>query len=749
MSTEVKKPRSREVLRLNALSNADVAVRMTAIVESSQDAIIGKDPDGTVVTWNCGASKLFGYSAEEIIGESILIIVPRALHSVELRNLARLRAGEHIPHCETRRLRKDGKEISVILSMSPISNADSRVIGSSTIAREITDTMRTDDARFRLAAIVDSSDDAIVSKDLNGVITSWNKAATRILGYEPDEIVGRSVLTIIPPELHFEEPQILAKLRAGERIDHYETRRVAKDGRVLDVSLTISPVKNAEGKVIGASKILREIGERRRADEARFRLAAIVESSDDAIVGKDLNGIVNSWNAAAERMFGYKPEEIIGRSVLTLIPPELQHEEPMILSKLRAGESIEHYETRRVRKNGEVFDVALTISPIKDASGRVIGASKIARDITERRRADEARFRLAAIVESSDDAIIGKDLKGMITSWNNGATRMFGYEADEIIGRSVLTLIPPELQHEEPTILAKLQAGARIEHYETRRVTKHGRILDVSLTISPIKDSSGRITGASKIARDISHRKAAEAALIEKERLAASGRLAATLAHEVNNPLESIMNLAFLLAHDETITSEARTYADLLLREVQRASEITRQTLGFYRSSKIPGEVHIDELLDAVLTSKEKKITAKAIQVEKQRAEHMDPITGFPGEIRQVFDNLIENAIDALHYGGRLRVRSRPILTPNGRAVSVVICDNGPGIPRSLRDQIFEPFFTTKQNKGSGLGLWVTRSIVHKHHGDVRLRTSNSHGASGTIFRIILPMNASFEAQAA
>jgi PAS domain S-box-containing protein len=726
-------------LPLNTISGADPAIRTTAIVESAQDAIIGQDPDGTIVTWNSAASRMFGYSAEEIVGESILVLVPRELQSAEQRNLERLRAREHIRQYETCRLRKDGGEIEVSVAMSPISNADSRVIGISTIAREIAEGLRADEARFRLAAIVNSSEDAIISKDLNGVITSWNAAATQIFGYQPDEIVGRSVLTLIPPELHYEEPQILKKLRSGERIEHFETRRVAKDGRVLDVSLTITPIKDARGKVIGAAKILRDIGAQRRADEARFRLAAIVESSDDAIVGKDLNGVISSWNAGAERLFGYKANEIIGRSVLILIPPELQHEEPAILSKLRSGERLEHFETRRVTKDGRIIDVALTISPIKDTNGRVIGASKIARDITERRRLEDVRFRLAAIVESSDDAIIGKDLNGMITSWNNGARRMFGYEAEEIVGKSVLTLIPPELQHEEPAILSRLKAGERIEHYETRRVTKHGRQIDVSLTISPIKDLHGRIIGASKIARDISQRKAAEAALIEKERLAASGRLAATLAHEVNNPLESIMNLAFLLTHDQSLSAQAHGYADMLLREVQRASEITRQTLSFYRSSKIASEVRMVDILEAVVESKSKKLSGKDIRVERDYRTSNEVITGYAGELRQVFDNLIENAIDATHAGGCIRVRTRSCHTDNGQALCVTVCDDGPGIPRIIRDRIFEPFFTTKQNKGSGLGLWVTRAIVQKHGGSVRLRSSDKPGRSGTLFQVVLP----------
>ena len=167
------------------------------------------------------------------------------------------------------------------------------------------------DPRAHLAAIVDSSDDAVISKDLNGIIVSWNNSAARIFGYAANEIVGRSILLLIPPELHYEEDQILGKVRAGERIDHYETIRMRKNGERFQISATISPIKDASGKIVGASKVARDISDRTRNDQSRFQLAAIVDSADDAIVSKDLNGIVRTWNQGAIRMFGYTSEEMV------------------------------------------------------------------------------------------------------------------------------------------------------------------------------------------------------------------------------------------------------------------------------------------------------------------------------------------------------------------------------------------------------------------------------------------------------
>lgn len=244
---------------------------------------------------------------------------------------------------------------------------------------------------------------------------------------------------------------------------------------------------------------------------AAQHLAALVESSDDAIISKTLDGTIQTWNQGAERLFGYRAEEIIGKPVLTLFPPDREHEEEIILGKLKNRKRIEHYETVRRRKDGTLVDVSLSVSPILDDMGNVVGGSKIARDVSERKRIDAIAQHFAAIVESSHDAIISKNLNGIIQSWNSAAERMFGYSADEIVGKSVLVLIPADRQHEETEILRRIRAGERIEHFETVRQHKDGSLLDISLTISPVKDSEGQIVGASKIARDIREKKRAEA----------------------------------------------------------------------------------------------------------------------------------------------------------------------------------------------------------------------------------------------
>ena len=239
-------------------------------------------------------------------------------------------------------------------------------------------------------------------------------------------------------------------------------------------------------------------------DLTRRHLAKVVESSDDAIVSKDLNSTIISWNQAAERMFGYTAEEVVGRSIRLIIPADRQGEEDTVLAEISAGRAVTHYETIRQHRDGTLFPVSLTVFPIYDDAGNVVGASKIARDIRERKQADFAARRLAAVVMSSDDAIITKNLDGTITTWNAAAERMFGYTEAEAIGRSVRMLIPADRQGEEDTVLAKLRVGETIDHYETVRCRKDGSEISISLTVSPIRNDAGDIIGASKIARDIS-----------------------------------------------------------------------------------------------------------------------------------------------------------------------------------------------------------------------------------------------------
>jgi len=361
-----------------------------------------------------------------------------------------------------------------------------------------------------LDAIVRSTDDAIYSIDTKGILTSWNPAAERIFGYSASEAIGQSNHLIIPSDRYDEEELFRRRVAAGESVDRFETVRVRKGGAHVEVSISLSPIRGADGSIVGMSKIAQDISARKGPEQDAARLAAIVQSSDDAIVTKDLTGIVTSWNRAAERLFGYAAQETVGRDIGFIISPDRMEEERQVLRRVGEGVIVEPFDTTRVRKDGVLIDVSMTVWPIKDPAGRITGVSQIARDITGRRQADELHRRLAAIVEASDDAIISKDLNGVIQSWNQGAERMFGYTSAEAVGQSIRMIIPKDREDEETAVLDRIRRGEKIEHFETLRRRKDGTALPISLTVSPIRNDAGTVIGASKIARDISDRKRAE-----------------------------------------------------------------------------------------------------------------------------------------------------------------------------------------------------------------------------------------------
>jgi PAS domain S-box-containing protein len=358
---------------------------------------------------------------------------------------------------------------------------------------------------------------------------------------------------------------------------------------------------------------------------------------------------------------------------------------------------------------------------------------------TESDTSDHLRFLLAAIVESSDDAIISKSLNGIVTSWNQAAGRMFGYSAEEMIGQPILRLIPEDLRHEEDLILAKLKSGERIDHYETIRIKKNGERFEVSVTISPIRDGKGHIVGASKTARDISERKKMEQLLIQSEKLAATGRMAATIAHEINNPLESVMNLVYLARKMGSI-GKTRSYLEIAEKELVRVAHIVRQTLGYYRETTGPVKVDFRELVEDVLMVYQGKLNANRISVDCRFDNHR-PVVANKGELVQVLSNVVANSIDAMPLGGVLQIQIKETTDSGQDGVQIVIRDKGTGIRQENLARIFEPFFTTKGALGTGIGLWVAKQLIEKQRGQIAITSCTDSGNSGTTLSLFLPFD--------
>jgi PAS domain S-box-containing protein len=353
---------------------------------------------------------------------------------------------------------------------------------------------------------------------------------------------------------------------------------------------------------------------------------------------------------------------------------------------------------------------------------------------------------LASSVESSDKAIFSKTLDGTILSWNKAAERMYGYRSEEIVGKPISSLLPSDRPDEVHEILARLQRGQKVvDHFETMRVAKDGHSLTVSLTISPIRDSGGRIIGAFTITRDITRSKLAEQSMWNSEKLAVAGRMAATVAHEINNPLEAITDALYLLAESPSLDNSARQFLTIAQDELAKIRQIATLTLGLYRGdAECPQQVRVSELIENVLSLYGRKLLCTLGIAVETRYDADVTVNAVPGELRQVFSNLIVNAADALEKSGnKLCIHVFESLDWTNliqRGLRITISDNGCGIPVEKRAHVFEPFFTTKGSKGTGIGLWVSLGIVKKYGGTIRFRSVVKQGRSGTTFSVFLPV---------
>jgi PAS domain S-box-containing protein len=384
---------------------------------------------------------------------------------------------------------------------------------------------------------------------------------------------------------------------------------------------------------------------------------------------------------------------------------------------------------------------------VKGSKGRILGTI---RDVTELRKSEETLRdnakrlgELAAIVASSEDVILSKDLNGIITSWNDAATVVFGYTAEEMIGNSILKLIPEDLHSDEKTIIENIRAGRRIEHFETIRLTKSGKRIDVSLTVSPVKDLNGQVIGASKILRDISNRKRLEQSVLQAEKIAATGRMAATIAHEINNPLEAVMNLLFLL-RPKIADEEGINYLSAAESELARVAHIAKQTLGYYREHASASPASLKEIAEHALMIYEPRCTSVGITIERSLSPARKVVLR-RGEMMQVVSNLIANAINAMPSGGTLTVSVCDTAFP-AAGVELTIADNGVGIPVEILPKVFDAFFTTRATVGTGIGLFVAKQFVEGHGGRITINSNIATERHGTSVRVFLPAKTPYEA---
>lgn len=618
---------------------------------------------------------------------------------------------------------------------------------------------------WHLAAIIDSSDDAIISKSLEGIITSWNKGAQKIFGYTQDEAVGRPISMLVPPERGTEEPEILAKIRRGERIEHFETERVRKDGKLIHVSLTISPIKDKQGRILGASKIARDITAARGAQEqirlGRERLKVTLASIGDGVIVTDERGCVEFINPVAEGLTGWNLEEAKGQSLETVFSIVDQTTRRRVESPaaraMREGLIVglaNH--TVLLCRNGSEVAIDDSAAPIRDSKGNISGVILVFRDVTEARAVQDSRARLSAIVESSDDAIVSKDLNGKITSWNKGAEKIFGYTQQEAVGRPITMIIPPDRLGEEAEIIRRIRNGEKVDHLETIRIAKDGRNVHVSVTISPIHDKEGHVIGASKIARDVTEKKESERDLAEAHRklqehageleklvaertaqlsetVAELETFSSSLSHDLKAPMRTISAYAGALLEDygKELPKEAAGMAEKIVNGCRRLSRFVDSVLAYtrLRSTKLElGTVSLDSLIDQVV---EEYPHVKEAGADLRIDKPLGTVRAHEALLGQAFSNLLSNAVKFVSKGTQPRVRICS-KTVDGK-VRIWVEDNGIGIKKEQQGKVFGLFtrlHSEDEYAGSGVGLAVVQRAMRRMGGDVGVDSEPGKGSS-------------------
>lgn len=587
---------------------------------------------------------------------------------------------------------------------------------------------------------------AIYVTDAEGRLTYFNSAAAKLSGRQPELGVDKWCVTWKiflengTPLPHDQCPMAVA-LRGQKVSEGVECIAERPDGTRFWFTPYPAVLRDESGRIVGGLNLLIDITDRKlaqiKAERAAQLLSSIVESSDDAIISKSLEGIVTSWNKSAERLFGYAEDEMVGKSISILIPPDRLEEESQILARLSRGERVDHIDTIRRKKDGTVIEISLTISPVKNASGEIIGASKIARDTTPAKLAERESRLLSSIVSSSDDAIISKNLNGIITSWNQSAERLFGYTADEIIGQSVTVLIPPDRLDEEPRIIARLKRGERVDHFETLRRRKDGTLLEISLTISPIRDRNGDIVGASKIARDVTERKRVEAEMRRVNR--DLEQFAFSASHDLQEPLRSVKIFSELLVqrYSSKLDGQALEFLQFLRAGATRMETLVSDLLAYTRVGAIDrnsGATDANEVLAATRESLLDPISQTAARITSGK---LPSVRIHRTHLQQLFQNLVGNA---LKYRSKERA---PVIHVSAKHQlgqwTFSVEDNGIGIDSQYKENIFGLFkrlHTNEEYSGTGIGLAICQRIVAQYGGRIWVE---SQPEQGSVFRFTIP----------
>jgi PAS domain S-box-containing protein len=648
-----------------------------------------------------------------------------------------------------------------------LARAFARVLDETTaktaaLQREVQEHRRTEAARDHHAArerifsaAVESSNDAIITKSLDGTITGWNPAAERMFGYSEAEAVGRNIAVIVPSDRTAEVEDILRRIGWGETIERYETVRLRKDGRPVEVSLSISPIKAPSGSIIGASKTVRDITESRKTEQAlRQQIEErrrIFETSQDLILVIDPRGVLVQVSPSAEAILGYKPKEMIGHNASEFLHPDDLEFSRTEMRLARRGQRAQNTDSRYLHKDGRI----VTLSWMGAWSEPVRRYFFVGRDMTESRRAQETlreSEQLArGIVETALDAFVQIDESGSILNWNSQAEKIFGWPRKDALGRNFADLILAEPDRSD--------LKAALDHFlrsgqdqilgnrrEVQAKHRNGKEFMAELSVTALRRREGFLLNG--FFRDLTDKIAAEDRIRQSEKMEALGQLTGGIAHDFNNILTVITGTIEILAEAVEKEPQLAAITRMIDDAAARGADLTQHLLAFARKQPLqPREIDVNTLI--IDTIKLLRPTlGEHIEIESVFQDESCIATVDPNQLATAILNLSLNSRDAMPYGGKLILETGLAFLDEGyaslhgdvrpgRYVLIAVSDTGTGIPAAMLDKVFNPFFTSKgPGKGTGLGLSMVYGFVKQSAGHIQLYSEEGHG---TTIKMYLP----------
>jgi len=721
--------------------------RLQLVTDNARVGLVIVNQDRRYIYANNAYAEILGLPSSAIVGERVQDVLPEIYEEQIGPRLARAFSGQRVTY-ELCKPAADG-DCYYEVRYEP-RKADGAVALVVVVITDITERKKSELVSLRMAAIVEFSDDAIIGKDLNSIIGTWNRGAEKIFGYSASEMVGSSIMRLIPNDRRDEENQILGKIRCGESVEHFETLRQTKDGRLIDVSVTASPIKDANGKPIGVSKVARDITESKRADEVRriseARYHVLFEHAPDGIVITNPQGYYLDTNLSMCRMIGYSRDEFIGLHISDIVvPSEIAHIDPSLKS---VNATADHYrEWKFRRKDGRVFaaDVTATVMP----DGKLMG---MVRDVTERKRVEgalqerEEQLRLYAAYSPAAIAMLDRDMKYLVVSrrW----MEVYRLEEESIIGRSHYELFP-EISERWKKIHQRCLGGAVEKCDEEAFLRADGNTNWIRWEVRPWRGADGSIGGIIIFSEDISERKAAseqihqlnvelEQRVIERTQQleTANKELEAfsySVSHDLRAPLRAVNGFSKIVLDNfgSQIPADARELLELICKGGEQMGELIDDLLAFSKFSRQLMSRQAVDSVRLVQTVVDNSVSQRQDRPIEIHVGDLPPCQGDAALLKQVWVNLISNAIKYTR-GREPGVIEIGCQRTNNENVYFVR-DNGAGFDMQNASKlfgVFQRFHGADEFEGTGVGLAIVQRIVNRHGGRIWAAAEVGRGAT-------------------